>query len=140
MQTNTLQNPASTSQSSKQWGEVNQWISNDWQSQIGDALTTRSVGSGVTFSGGYEPSMADEFIMSLVGLNLTAEYDQYSLWGLPVPAVILSPDQLEAAIARVAAQIIWISGKIGLSNGGFLWKARAPCSFARAPCSRALPY
>ncbi|KAG2359326.1 hypothetical protein BDR07DRAFT_1378752 [Suillus spraguei] len=119
MQTNTLQNPASTSQSSKQWGEVNQWISNDWQSQIGDALTTRSVGSGVTFSGGYEPSMADEFIMSLVGLNLTAEYDQYSLWGLPVPAVILSPDQLEAAIARVAAQIIWISGKIGLSNGGF---------------------
>ncbi|KAG2078569.1 hypothetical protein BDR04DRAFT_1226524 [Suillus decipiens] len=119
MQTNTLQNPTSTSQLSKKWGEVNQWINNDWQSLIGDALTTRSVGSGDTFSGGYEPSMSDEYIMSLVGLNLTAEYDQSTLWGLPIPAVVLSPDQLEAAIARVAAQLIWIAGKIGLSNGGF---------------------
>lgn len=81
------------------------------------------------------------YIMSLVGLNLTAEYSQASLWGLPVPTAVLSPDKLEAAIAQVAAQIIWIgkrtrlspalscfhfclcyaphlAGKIGSSNGG----------------------
>ncbi|KAG1851716.1 hypothetical protein F4604DRAFT_1306758 [Suillus subluteus] len=122
VQTNSLQNwnPVSASQSSGQW-EITQWISNVWQSAISNPALASSVSSGHSFSiggSGSEPSMADEYIMSLVGLNLTAEYVNASLLGLPVSAFVLSPDQLEAAIARVAAQLIWIAGKIGTSNGG----------------------
>ncbi|KAG1751976.1 hypothetical protein EDD22DRAFT_240995 [Suillus occidentalis] len=53
--------------------------------------------------------------MSLVGSNLPAQrHDQY-----PLSNVTLSPDKLEAAIARVTAQLIWTAGRIGTSNGGF---------------------
>ncbi|KAG2125723.1 hypothetical protein DEU56DRAFT_563625 [Suillus clintonianus] len=117
IQTKSLQNPVSVSQSSRQWG-INQWTSNTWQSMIGDALAVQ-VSSGDDFiQTNSEPSLADECIMTLVGLNLTAEYDQSTLWGVPIPAVILSPDKLEAAIARIAAQLIWIAGRMGTSNGG----------------------
>ncbi|OAX34706.1 hypothetical protein K503DRAFT_425034 [Rhizopogon vinicolor AM-OR11-026] len=63
------------------------------------------------------PSIMDEYIMSLVGLNLTAQMNQ-SLWGPPISTFILSPDKLEAAIAQAAAQMIWIAGQLGASNGG----------------------
>ncbi|KAG2125724.1 hypothetical protein DEU56DRAFT_961190 [Suillus clintonianus] len=116
IQTKILQNPVSASQSSRQW-EINQWSSDTWQSVIGDALA-KPVSSGYSFMNSAGPSIVDEYIMSLVGLNLTAEYDQSTMGGLPIPAVVLSPDKLEAAIARVAAQLIWIVGQVGLSNGG----------------------
>ncbi|KAG1849961.1 hypothetical protein F4604DRAFT_1959430 [Suillus subluteus] len=120
MQTNSLYNPVSAPQSSEQW-EVNQWISNDWQSVISYALSATG-SSGYEFLdtsvGGSNPSIADEYIMSLVGLNLATEYSRLLQGDLPIPTFVLSPDQLEAAIARVAAQLIWIAGKIGLSNGG----------------------
>ncbi|KAG1853175.1 hypothetical protein DFJ58DRAFT_745965 [Suillus subalutaceus] len=122
MQTNSLQNwnPVSASQSSGQW-EIMQWISNVWQSTIGDLALVSSVSSGYSFwvgGSGSKPSMADEYIMSLVGLNLADEYINASLLGLPVSTFVLRPDQLEAAIARVAAQLIWITGNLGSSNGG----------------------
>ncbi|KAG1849494.1 hypothetical protein F4604DRAFT_1907438 [Suillus subluteus] len=119
MQTNSLQNwnPVSASQSSGQW-EITQWISNVWQSTIGNLALVSSVSSGYLISSATGDS---EYIMSLVGLNLNAAYANASVLtrtGLPVSAFVLSPDQLEAAIARVAAQLIWIMGKIGPSNGG----------------------
>ncbi|OAX34709.1 hypothetical protein K503DRAFT_803379 [Rhizopogon vinicolor AM-OR11-026] len=56
------------------------------------------------------------YIMSLVGLNLTAQVNR-SLSGPPISTFILTPDKLEAAIAQAAAQIMWI-GQLGTSNGG----------------------
>jgi len=58
--------------------------------------------------------------MSLVGLNLTAQWSQYSSnWLPPISNATLTPDKLESAVAQAAAQLIWIAGQIGSSNGGF---------------------
>ncbi|KAG2335497.1 hypothetical protein BDR05DRAFT_971644 [Suillus weaverae] len=129
MQTNSLQNPAAVSQPSMQW-EIKQWpqwTSNDWQTGIARALAYQ-VGSGYSFysSAGMTtgnlpsvPSIADEYIMSSVGLNLTAEsLVESSNRGRPLSTVTLSPGKLEAAIAQVTAQLIWTAGRIGMSNGG----------------------
>ncbi|KAG2344907.1 hypothetical protein BDR05DRAFT_961313 [Suillus weaverae] len=129
MQTNSLQNPAPVSQPSMQW-EIKQrpqWTSNDWQTEISWALAYQ-VGSAYSFpnSAGMAagnpssvPSIADEYIMSSVGLNLTAEsLVESSNGGRPLSTVTLSPGKLEAAIAQVTAQLIWTAGRIGMSNGG----------------------
>ncbi|KAG2125722.1 hypothetical protein DEU56DRAFT_563559 [Suillus clintonianus] len=128
MQTNSLQNPVTVSQPSTQW-EIKQWpqwTSNTWQTAIGWALAYQ-VGSGYSFitSAGFfagnpasEPSIADEYIMSSVGLNLAAEDLVRATGGHPLSTVVLSPGQLEAAIAQVTAQLIWTAGRIGTSNGG----------------------
>ncbi|KAG0699606.1 hypothetical protein DFH29DRAFT_935987 [Suillus ampliporus] len=122
IQTNSLQNPVAISQPSTQsWEITNQWTSNDWQGVITYALP-KSIGSGYNFfypDGISEPSITDEYIMSLLGLNLTAEYYQYTSDHPPVSTFVLSPDKLGAAIAQVAAQCMWIASQIGISNGGF---------------------
>jgi hypothetical protein len=49
--------------------------------------------------------------MSLLGLNLTAQYLQYNDLNdvtLPVSTFVLSRDKLEAAVAQAAAQLVWI--------------------------------
>ncbi|KAG2738519.1 hypothetical protein P692DRAFT_201798386 [Suillus brevipes Sb2] len=49
--------------------------------------------------------------MSLVGLNLTAQYFQsvnYTTEAPPVSNFTLSPDKLDAAIAQTIAQLTWM--------------------------------
>jgi hypothetical protein len=46
--------------------------------------------------------------MSLLGLNLTAQYLQYDNDTLPVSTFVLSRDKLEGAVAQAAAQLVWI--------------------------------
>ncbi|KAG2342610.1 hypothetical protein BDR05DRAFT_963797 [Suillus weaverae] len=108
-QTSTLQNPLPTS--------------TDWSVYIG-ALLTASGGSGYQFrdlSGfaGSEPSIVDEYIMSLVGLNLTAQYIQSAAHPNkpPVSNFTLSKDKLEAAIAQTVAQLTWMAGRMGYNGG-----------------------
>ncbi|KAG1777949.1 hypothetical protein EV702DRAFT_203535 [Suillus placidus] len=124
MQTNSLLSPTSISQPSTQW-EMNQfgWSNTSWQALIGSALATPDSSSGFIFDGLpeqiIEPSVADEYIMSLVGLNLTDEYLQYLYDAAPpVAGFTLRPDELELAVAKAAAQLIWIAGQLGTSNGG----------------------
>ncbi|KAJ8583354.1 hypothetical protein M405DRAFT_937272 [Rhizopogon salebrosus TDB-379] len=125
MQTNGLQNFVPTSLPSTQW-ETYEWSvynGSSWQSQLGNALATpvesmyEFFGTGVpgTVS---EPSIADEYIMSLVGLNLSAQYSQWMSGAPPVSTFVLSPDKVEGAVAQAVAQLIWIAGRIGTSNGG----------------------
>ncbi|OJA14385.1 hypothetical protein AZE42_07743 [Rhizopogon vesiculosus] len=131
MQTNSLQDPMSISQPSTQW-EMYQWPSEGaiWQTELGEDMAV-SVNGWFEFTEwttGYisKPSIMDEYIMSLVGLNLTVQMNQ-SLWGPPISTFILTPDKLEAAIVQAAAQMIWIGrdylrsitpGQLGASNGG----------------------
>ncbi|KAG0699602.1 hypothetical protein DFH29DRAFT_833523, partial [Suillus ampliporus] len=121
MQTNSLRNPVSASQPSAQWG-IYQWTSNIWQTAIGEALAS-PVSSAYSFYGlpqnsPSDPSIVDEYIMSLVGLNLAAEYSQSMLGTPPLSNFTLSLDKLETAIAQVTAQLIWIAGRLSTSNGG----------------------
>ncbi|KAJ8592226.1 hypothetical protein M405DRAFT_859914 [Rhizopogon salebrosus TDB-379] len=121
METNSLWNPVPISQPSTQW-EMYPWTllqSNPWQAEVGQALAT-PVNSGLEFKefatgNASNPSIVDEYMMSLVGLNLTAQY----LSSLPpVSNATLTPDKLESVVAQAAAQVIWIAGQIGSSNGG----------------------
>jgi hypothetical protein len=52
------------------------------------------------------------YIMSLVGLNLTAQnyqwLDNNPIYGPPVSSFTLSPDKLDAAIAQTVAQLTWM--------------------------------
>ncbi|KAG1853197.1 hypothetical protein DFJ58DRAFT_745974 [Suillus subalutaceus] len=127
MQTNILDNPLSVSDSqpSMQWEitQWSQWTSNSWQSTIASVLAS-NVSDGYSFysfagNSTSQPSIADAYIMSLLGLNLEVEsYMQESQGVDPVSNFTLSPDKLEAAIAQVAAQLVWTAGQVGLSNGG----------------------
>lgn len=124
MQTNSLLSPTSTPQPYTQW-EINQFEASNtnWQAQIGSALATPDSSSGIIFQGTApqitELSVADEYIMSLVGLNLTDEYSRFIYDGArPISNFTLRPDELEFAVARSAAQVIWIAGQMGTSNGG----------------------
>ncbi|KAG2137888.1 uncharacterized protein EDB93DRAFT_755800 [Suillus bovinus] len=124
MQTNSLLNPTFISQPSTQW-EMNQfeWSNTSWQTQIGSALATPDSTSGIIFDGTLsqiiELSVADEYIMSLVGLNLTYEYLQSQYGGaLPISNFTLRPDELEFAVAKAAAQLVWLAGQLGTANGG----------------------
>ncbi|KAG2355726.1 hypothetical protein BDR07DRAFT_1464413 [Suillus spraguei] len=124
MQTNSLLSSISISPPSTQW-EMNQfeWSNTSWQAQVGSALATPDSSSGIIFGGTpsqiTELSVADEYIMSLVGLNLTDEYTQFVYANaLPISNFTLRPDELEFAIARAAAQVIWLAGQMGTSNGG----------------------
>ncbi|OJA14380.1 hypothetical protein AZE42_07746 [Rhizopogon vesiculosus] len=123
MQTNSLEDPVPVPQPSTQWG-MYQWPSKGaaWQSEVGQVMAT-PINSWLEFTEyptGYtsNPSIMDEYIMSLVGLNLTAQVNQ-SLSEPPISIFILTPDKLEAAVAQAAAQLVWIAGQIGASNGGF---------------------
>ncbi|KAG2130861.1 hypothetical protein DEU56DRAFT_814728 [Suillus clintonianus] len=120
VQTNALQNPMPISQPSTQWEEIYQWPSTQWSLSISQILSTSS-GSGYQFlelnEHLSEPTIVDEYIMSLVGLNLTAQYLQWENGESPVSNFTLSPDKLEAAIAQAVAQITWMASRMG-SNGG----------------------
>ncbi|KAG2143695.1 hypothetical protein DEU56DRAFT_900243 [Suillus clintonianus] len=129
MQANSLQNPVPMSQPSTQWEikEWSQWASDSWQAWINSALANQ-VGSGYSFSDlagppsgnpPNEPSISDEHIMSLVGLNLAVQALGRGDGISPFPTFVLSPDKLEAAIAQVTAQLVWTAGRIGTTNGGF---------------------
>ncbi|KAG2145422.1 uncharacterized protein EDB93DRAFT_1104674 [Suillus bovinus] len=91
--------------------------------QISKALATSNYSSGMIFEGSnsqiIELSIMDQYIMSLVGLNLTQEYIQFRDDGaLPISNFTLRPDELEFAVARAAAQLIWLAGRLGTANGG----------------------
>ncbi|KAG2127703.1 hypothetical protein DEU56DRAFT_915677 [Suillus clintonianus] len=121
IQTNNLLNPAPIWQPSTQW-EIYQWTNvSDWATAIGLALPT-PVSSGYPFGDPLlhptQPSIADEYIMSLVGLNLTAEELQNGRSVPPNATFVLRPDILELAVAKAAAQLIWIAGRFSPSNGG----------------------
>ncbi|KAG2137886.1 uncharacterized protein EDB93DRAFT_1106508 [Suillus bovinus] len=119
-QTNNLLSPTPIPQSSTQW-EIYQfeWSTTAWQANIFNALATPDNSSHFLFEPIIDPTFGDEYIMSLVGLNLTEEYMQYINDG---PASIsnftLRPDELELAVARAAAQLIWLAGQMGTGNGG----------------------
>ncbi|KAG1810399.1 uncharacterized protein HD556DRAFT_51085 [Suillus plorans] len=123
MQTNSLLSPTSMSQPSTQW-EMYQfgWSNTSWQTQIGSALATPDSSSGFIFDGTpsqvTELSVADEYIMSLIGLNLTEEHTQFQDNASPISNFTLRPDELEFAVARSAAQLIWLAGQMGAANGG----------------------
>ncbi|KAG2145429.1 uncharacterized protein EDB93DRAFT_503795 [Suillus bovinus] len=124
MQNNTLLSPTFISQPSTQW-EINQFASSNttWQTQISKALATSNYSSGMIFGGTssqiIEPSIVDEYIMSLVGLNLTEEYIQFLDDGaLPISNFTLRPGELEFAIAKAVAQLIWLAEQLGTANGG----------------------
>ncbi|KAG2105484.1 uncharacterized protein F5147DRAFT_702585 [Suillus discolor] len=123
MQTNSLLSPTSMSQPSTQW-EMYQfgWSNTSWQTQIGSALATPDSSSGFIFDGTpsqvTELSVADEYIMSLIGLNLTEEHIQFQDGASPISNFTLRPDELEFAVARSAAQLIWLAGQMGAANGG----------------------
>ncbi|KAG2132183.1 hypothetical protein BD769DRAFT_579758 [Suillus cothurnatus] len=121
-QTNTLESSIPVSQSSTQWEEMLQWTSTNWSAAVGQILAD-SGGSGFQFEGasGYisEPSIVDEYLMTLVGLNISAQYLQWAVNDPPVSNFTLSPDKLEAAIAQTVAQLTWMAGRMGLaSNAG----------------------
>ncbi|KAG1736318.1 hypothetical protein EDB19DRAFT_1910270 [Suillus lakei] len=117
--TNNLRNPMPISPPSTQWEEVYQYAP-EFTSSVGDILFT-SGASHYQFNDGTgdtsRPSIVDEYIMSLVGLNLTAQYYVQSRGDPPVSNFTLSRDKLEAAIAQTVAQLTWIAGHMG-SNGG----------------------
>jgi hypothetical protein len=46
--------------------------------------------------------------MSLVGLNVSAQYLQWANNEPPVSNFTLSPDKLEAAIAQTVAELTWM--------------------------------
>jgi hypothetical protein len=55
--------------------------------------------------------------MSLVGLNLTDEYSRFLYDGArPISNFTLRPDELEFAVARAAAQVIWIGKGLTFLN------------------------
>jgi hypothetical protein len=103
--------------------------------KLGDALATPVTSAYKFFGTGVpghvsELSMMDElrfihllsykyltwfnrYIMSLVGLKLSAQHSQWKSGAPPVSTFVLSPDKLEVAVAQAAAELIWI-GKGGL--------------------------
>ncbi|KAG2119334.1 hypothetical protein DEU56DRAFT_836709 [Suillus clintonianus] len=108
MQTNTLQNPMPISQLSTEWEEMDQSTSTPWSKFMAQVLST-SGSSGYQFANGNEPSIMDEYIMSLVGLDLPAQYNQSLNADAPPPAFfVLSLDKLETAIAQTVAQLTWM--------------------------------
>ncbi|KAG0693049.1 hypothetical protein DFH29DRAFT_881780 [Suillus ampliporus] len=116
MQNNSLLSPVPIWQPSKQW-EKYQWTKNDtWEVEIVRALSS-PIGSGYEFSttnntGAVEPSMADESIMTLVGLNLSAAYSQWGAFDStngPNATFIVRQDKLELAVTKVVAQLIWLA-------------------------------
>ncbi|KAG2110035.1 hypothetical protein BD769DRAFT_1365273 [Suillus cothurnatus] len=118
MQTNTLENPMPVPQLSTQWEEMLQWTSTDWSQFVRQTLPIPSGGSGYQFidESGYtsEPSIVDEYIMSLVGLNLSAQYLQWVAHAKQPLAsnFTLSQGSLETAIAQTIAQLTWTAGRM----------------------------
>ncbi|KAG2051931.1 hypothetical protein BDR06DRAFT_958261 [Suillus hirtellus] len=127
--TSSLLRPASIPQPSMQWEmfsdyqlEFGRSNASSWKTQISKALAT-NYSSGMVFEGArsqiIEPSIVDEYIMSLVGLNLAEEYIQFRAHNaLPSSNFTLTPDELEFAVAQTAAQLIWLAGQMGTDNGG----------------------
>ncbi|KAG0694159.1 hypothetical protein DFH29DRAFT_1083931 [Suillus ampliporus] len=122
IQNSSLLSPVPIWQPSTQW-EIYQWNDQNsgWQAEIGRALSI-AVNSGNIFTDAagrkLEPSIADEYIMSSVGLNLTAEAVQCGGGAPPIPNFVVRPGQLELAVAQAAAQLVWTAGQIDTSNGG----------------------
>ncbi|KAG1908917.1 uncharacterized protein F5891DRAFT_974202 [Suillus fuscotomentosus] len=109
-QTNSPPSPTSTvSQPYMQWEmysdyqlKFGQSNTSSWKTQISKALAT-NYSSGMVFE----------------GLNLAAEYTQFRAHGaLPILNFTLGPNELEFAVPRTAAQLIWLAGQLGAANGG----------------------
>ncbi|KAG1809140.1 uncharacterized protein BJ212DRAFT_1484643 [Suillus subaureus] len=128
MQTNTLENPMPVPQPSTQWEEMLQWTSTTWSAAVGQILTD-SGSSGYQFTdlSGYtsEPSIVDEFrpylhcratTVPYIRSFILAQYLQWTTDEPPISNFTLSPDKLEAAIARTVAQLTWMAGRMGLAS------------------------
>ncbi|KAG0691639.1 hypothetical protein DFH29DRAFT_1016108 [Suillus ampliporus] len=122
MQNNSLLSPVPIWQLSMQW-EKYQWTKNDtWEAEMGRALSS-AVSSGQIFYGVndtnfVDPSITDKYIMTLVGLNLSAAYSQYYSPDSPDATFVVRLDKLELAVAKVVAQLIWLAGQLSASNEG----------------------
>ncbi|KAG2105487.1 uncharacterized protein F5147DRAFT_241761 [Suillus discolor] len=117
IQTNSLLSPTSILQPSTQWEMKKfEWSSTNWQAQISSALAKDS-SDDMSFNPQNVDSAVDEYIMSLIGLNTTEEYTQY-MDARPISNFTLRPDELESAVAKAAAQLIWLAGQMGTANGG----------------------
>ncbi|KAG1733529.1 hypothetical protein EDB19DRAFT_1911515 [Suillus lakei] len=121
IQTKILLSPTPISQPSTQW-DMFQWTnqSDIWKEEISFALAS-SANSGFDFGPSFQPiipSIAAEYIMSSLGLNLANQYLEFSNSTPPVSNFTLRPDKLELAVAKAAAQLVWIAGQIGTPNGG----------------------
>ncbi|KAG1744345.1 hypothetical protein EDD22DRAFT_786287, partial [Suillus occidentalis] len=117
MQTDTLQNPMPVPQPSTQWEEMHQWTSTDWSVTVRQrppALLSLSC-----YYNGLPAAFDSRYIMSLVGLSLPSQYLQHytDFYQPPVANFTLRPDQLEVAIAKTVAQLMWTVGRMG-SDGG----------------------
>jgi hypothetical protein len=55
--------------------------------------------------------------MTLVGLNMSAQYLQWTTDQPPVSNFTLSPDKLEAAIAQTVAELTWM----GMASYYYSW-------------------
>ncbi|KAF8449296.1 hypothetical protein L210DRAFT_2656430 [Boletus edulis BED1] len=61
----------------------------------------------------------DGYMMNLLGINVTSAADVARSQSSANPSVMLTPSQLEDAIGRTAAKLLWLSGQLGESVGGF---------------------
>ncbi|KAF8136907.1 hypothetical protein EV363DRAFT_1155909 [Boletus edulis] len=64
-------------------------------------------------------STIDVYLMSLLGVNASANSIMATSMSSAHPSITLSSTQLEAAISKLAAELIWLAGQLGESNGGF---------------------
>jgi hypothetical protein len=64
--------------------------------------------------------------MSLVGLNLSAQYIQCAQGEPPISNFTLSLDKLEAAIAQTVAQLTWIGRDHTSMNGSVITHTVSP--------------
>ncbi|KAG1848853.1 hypothetical protein C8R48DRAFT_813231 [Suillus tomentosus] len=117
MQTNSLLSPTSILQPSTQWEMKKiEWSSTNWQAQISSALA-KDTSNGISFNSQNVDCVVDKYLMSMIGLNTTEEYMQYTDTH-PISNFTLKQDELEFAAAKAAAQLIWLAGQMGTSNGG----------------------
>ncbi|KIJ63002.1 hypothetical protein HYDPIDRAFT_113497 [Hydnomerulius pinastri MD-312] len=61
----------------------------------------------------------DDYLNTLLGLNLTANDVASKSQSSADPSVTLTPDQMEEAVSQMAAQLIWAAGQVGENEGGF---------------------
>ncbi|KAH7904204.1 hypothetical protein BJ138DRAFT_1119628 [Hygrophoropsis aurantiaca] len=65
------------------------------------------------------PSVLDAYMMSLFGLNATADVNKSQYESSSNPNFTLGQYQLESAVAQIVAEAIWMAGQLGQEGGGF---------------------
>ncbi|KAF8552335.1 hypothetical protein OG21DRAFT_151999 [Imleria badia] len=64
-------------------------------------------------------SSMNVYLMSLLGVNATANGILAPSESSAHPSIIVTPAGLEAAISQIAAELIWLAGQLDENNGGF---------------------